>query len=74
MCVDGKNELKCDGGQGRALLTLFMSDVFVDKMISLAQSFFEQVVSVFSIFLAWKVDSVTGELSSCCSCASHHDD
>jgi hypothetical protein len=37
----------------------------VEKMISLAQSFFEQVVSEFSIFLAWKVVSVTGELSSC---------
>ncbi len=51
MCVSGKNEFKCDGGQGRALLTLFMSDVFSLKMISLAQSFFEQVVSEFSIFL-----------------------
>ena len=54
MCVSGKNEFKCDGGQGRALLTLFMSDVFSLKMISLAQSFFEQVVSEFSIFLGMK--------------------
>jgi hypothetical protein len=34
-------------------------------MISLAQSFFEQVVSEFSIFSGMESDCVTGERGSC---------
>jgi len=43
-------------------------------MISLAQSFFEQVVSEFSIFLAWKVIALPASVVLADFFASHRDD